>query len=239
MLYLPISLFIFIFLLLHNYISFRPHLFLFHPPQFYHLPSSTFLFPPPQFYYFRSSFLKSLPLHNINISPTPPHSFLSSSFTIFIIFPPQSCFPSSSTILLFSLFHLYLLMYSIHFSIHKYIDLLSTLHRPHIDPTSTPHRPHIDPTSTPHRPHIDPTKTRNVFIPSSSYSSTSSSFLLFSLLNVFIPSSFTTTTTSTTFLLFPSTTTTFVGYRNNRFCPDTNPYISNVTQQCRIVIFGA
>ena len=228
MLYLPISLFIFIFLLLHNYVSFRPHLFLFHPPQFYHLPSSTFLFPPPQFYYFRSSFLKSLPLHNINISPTPPHSFLSSSFTIFIIFPPQSCFPSSSTILLFSLFHLYLLMYSIHFSIHKYIDLLSTLHRPHIDPTSTPHRPHID-----------PTKTRNVFIPSSSYSSTSSSFLLFSLLNVFIPSSFTTTTTSTTFLLFPSTTTTFVGYRNNRFCPDTNPYISNVTQQCRIVIFGA
>ena len=142
MLYLPISLFIFIFLLLHNYISFRPHLFLFHPPQFYHLPSSTFLFPPPQFYYFRSSFLKSLPLHNINISPTPPHSFLSSSFTIFIIFPPQSCFPSSSTILLFSLFHLYLLMYSIHFSIHKYIDLLSTLHRPHIDLSSTPQRPY-------------------------------------------------------------------------------------------------
>ena len=151
MLYLPISLFIFIFLLLHNYISFRPHLFLFHPPQFYHLPSSTFLFPPPQFYYFRASFLNSLPLHNINISPTPPHSFLSSSFTIFIIFPPQSWFPSS-TILLFFLLHLYLLMYSIHFSIHKYIDLLSTLHRPHIDPTSTLHRPHIDPTSTQQKP---------------------------------------------------------------------------------------
>ena len=231
MLYLPISLFIFIFLLLHNYISFRLHLFLFHPPQFYHLPSSMFLFPPPQFYYFRSSFLNSLPLHNINISPPPPHSFLSSSFTIFIIFPPQSWFPSSSTILLFSLLHLYLLMYSIHFSIPKYIDLLSTLHRPHIYPTSTLHRPYIDPTST-------PTKTLNVFIPSSSYSPTSSSFLLFSLLNVFIPST-TTTTTSTTFLFFPSTTTAFEGYKNNRFCPDTNPYISNVTQQCRIVIFGA
>ena len=68
-------------------------------------------------------------------------------------------FPSSSTILLFSLLHLHLLIYSIYFSIHKYIDLLATLHRPHIDPTSTLHRPHIDPTSTPHRPHIDPTST--------------------------------------------------------------------------------
>ena len=141
MLYLPISLFIFIFLLLHNSISFRPQLSLFHSPKFYHLPCSMFLFPPPQFYYFRSSFLNSLPLHNINISPTPPHSFLSSSFTIFIIFPPQSCFSSSSTILLLSLLHLYLLMYSIHFSILKYIDLLSTLHRPHIDPTSTQQKP--------------------------------------------------------------------------------------------------
>ena len=46
-------------------------------------------------------------------------------------------FPSSSTILLFSLLHLHLLIYSIYFSIHKYIDLLSTLHRPYIDPTST------------------------------------------------------------------------------------------------------
>ena len=148
MLYLPISLFIFIFLLLHNYISFRPHLFLFHPPQFYHLPSSTFLFPPPQFYYFRSSFLKSLPLHNINISPTPPHSFLSSSFTIFIIFPPQSWFPSSSTILLFpsststSSCILYIFPST----------NTSTSYRPYIDPTSTLHRPHIDPTSTQQKP---------------------------------------------------------------------------------------
>ena len=86
------------------------------------------------------------PLHNINLSPPPPHSFLSSSFAIFIIFPPRSSLLSSSTILLFPLLHL--LIYSIYFSIHKYIDLLSTLHRPHIDPTSTPHRPYIDPTST-------------------------------------------------------------------------------------------
>ena len=105
-----------------------------------------FLFPPPQFYYF-PSFLNSLPLHNINLSPPPPHLF-SSSFTIFIISPPQSWLPSSSTISLFSLPHLHLLVYSIYFSIHKYIDLLSTVHRPHIDPTSTPHWPHIDPTST-------------------------------------------------------------------------------------------
>ena len=57
------------------------------------------------------------------------------------------------------LLHLHLLIYSIYFSIHKYIDLLATLHRPHIDPTSTLHRPHIDPTSTLHRPYIDPTST--------------------------------------------------------------------------------
>ena len=44
-------------------------------------------------------------------------------------------FPSSSTILLFSLLHL--LIYSTYFSIHKYIDLLSTVHRPYIDPSST------------------------------------------------------------------------------------------------------
>ena len=139
------------------------------------------------------------------------------SSTIFIIFPPQCfLFPSFTST---SSFILYIF--------------------PSTN-TSTSYRPYIDPTSILHRPHIDATKTLNVFIPSSSsYSSTSSSFLLFSLLNVFIPSSFTTTTTSTTFLLFPSTTTTFLGYRNNRFCPDTNPYISNVTQQCRIVIFGA
>ena len=35
------------------------------------------------------------------------------------------------------LLHLHLLIYSIYFSIHKYIDLLWTLHRPYIDPTST------------------------------------------------------------------------------------------------------
>ena len=142
------------------------------------------------------------------------------SSTIFIIFPPQCfLFPSFTST---SSFILYIFPST----------NTSTSYRPYIDPTSTLHRPYIDPTST-------LTKTLNVFIPSSSYSSTSSSFLLFSLLNVFIPSSFITTTTSTTFLLFPSTTTTFVGYRNNPFCPDTNPYISNVTQQCRIVIFGA
>ena len=95
--------------------------------------------------------------------------FPSSIFTYsllhnFIIFPPQ-CFYSllhnfyyfPSSMFFIPLLHLHLLIYSIYFSIHKYIDLLATLHRPHIDPTSTPHRPYIDPTSTPHRPHIDPT----------------------------------------------------------------------------------
>ena len=94
------------------------------------------IFPPPvQFYYFPSSFLNSLPLNFIIF---PPHSFLfssSSTTTIFVIFPPQSLFPSSSTILLFSL--LLLLIYFIYFSIHKYIDLISTQNRLYIDPAST------------------------------------------------------------------------------------------------------
>ena len=78
MLYLPISpisLFIFIFLFLHNFINFPLQVFLFPPPQFYHFPSSMFLFLSPQFYYFPSSFLNSLSLRNINLSPPPPHSF--------------------------------------------------------------------------------------------------------------------------------------------------------------------
>ena len=74
----------------------------------------------------------------------------------FIIFPPQ-CFYSllhnfyyfPSSMFFIPLLHLHLLIYSIYFSIHKYIDPTSTPHRPHIDPTSTPHRPYIDPTSTP------------------------------------------------------------------------------------------
>ena len=132
---------------------FPSSMFLFPPPQFYYFPSyslipslSTILiFPHLLLILFLSSssttfiilsFLNSLPLHNINLSPPPPHLF-SSSVTIFIIFPPQSWFPSSSTISLFSLLHLHLLVYSIYFSIHKYIDLLSTPHWPHIDPTST------------------------------------------------------------------------------------------------------
>ena len=65
-------------------------------------------------------------------------------------------FPSSIFI---SLLHLDLLIYSIYFNIHKYIHLLSTLHRRHIDPTWTPHRPYIDPTLTPHRPYNDPSST--------------------------------------------------------------------------------
>ena len=91
MLYLPVSLFIFISFLLHNFIIFPPQCFYSLLHNFYYFPSSMFFIP---------------------------------------------------------LLHLHLLIYSIYFSIHKYIDLLATLHRPHIDPTSIPHRPHIDPTST-------------------------------------------------------------------------------------------
>ena len=167
MFYLPLSLF----LLLHN---------------FYYFPSSMFLFPPSPFLLF--SFLNvfySPPLpppphfcytffhpqiHRPPIDPTStPHRphidpFFPSS-TIFIIFPPQCFFPLHhfyyflSSMFSIPLLHLHLLFYSIYFSIHKYIDRLSTQNRPHIDPTSTPHRPYIDPKSTPHRPLIDPTST--------------------------------------------------------------------------------
>ena len=91
MLYLPISLFIFIFLLLHNFINFPLHFFLFPPPQFYHFPSSMFLLLSPQFYYFPSPYLNSLSLRNINLSPPPPYSFFYP--------PPSQC-------LLFSLLNL-------------------------------------------------------------------------------------------------------------------------------------
>ena len=119
MLYLPVSLFIFIFLL-------------------------NFFFLPPQFYYFPSSFFNSLPLHYINLSPPPPHSFLSSPFTIFIIFPPS---PSTSSFILYIYLYLF------------YIFFYPQIHRPPIDHTSTLHRPHIDLTSTPCRHYIDPTST--------------------------------------------------------------------------------
>ena len=66
----------------------------------------------------------------------------------FIIFPPPPLPPHLLDI----------------FSIHKYIDLISTLDRPHIDPTLTPYRPYIDPTSTPHRPFIDVDPRLNLFL---------------------------------------------------------------------------
>ena len=79
--------------------------------------------------------------HNLLLTPLPFQFYFLAQFFLFPF----------STILLFSLLnvfipllHLHLLIYSIYFSIHKYIDLLATLHPPHIDPSSTPNRPHID-----------------------------------------------------------------------------------------------
>ena len=109
-----------------------------------------FLFPPPQFNYFPSSFLNSLPLHNINLSPPPPHSF----------FPPSQFLVFSLLLYNFIMFpppppHLFNIFF--HPQIHRPpIDPTSTPHRPHIDSLSTPHRPFIDLTSTPHQPNIDP-----------------------------------------------------------------------------------
>ena len=51
------------------------------------------------------------------------------------LFPPAQFYYFPSSMFFIPLLHLHLLIYSIYFSTHKYIDLLSTLHRPHIDPT--------------------------------------------------------------------------------------------------------
>ena len=146
---------------LHNFIIFPPEFFYsldlnfnIFPPHSW-IPSSTILifahlllileFPPPQFYYFSSTFfLIFLLLHNFYDFPSS--ILISPSSSTIFIFPPQSWFPSSSTILLFS-FHL--LVYSIYFPSTN----TSTLYRPYIDPTLTPHRPYIDPTSTHHYHH--------------------------------------------------------------------------------------
>ena len=110
--YLPISLFILTFLLLHNFIILSIVLFPLHninlsPPP----PHSFFIIPLHNFYYFPSSIFISLLLHNFIIfppPPPPPHLF-------YIFFHPQIHRPP--------------------------IDPTSTPHRPHIDPTSTQHRP--------------------------------------------------------------------------------------------------
>ena len=102
--YLPISLFILTFLLLHNFINV--------PPQLFYSLSTILIFP-----------------HLLLIL------FLSSPFTIFIIFPPPPqfyYFPSSTST---SSFILYIFPST----------NTSTSYRPYIDPTLTPHRPNIDP----------------------------------------------------------------------------------------------
>ena len=131
-----------------------------------------FLFPPPKFYYSPSSFLNSLPFHNINLSPPPPHTFVNPPPSQFLLFsllnlhlplPSQFYYlppPPPPPHLFYILFHPQIHRPPIDptSTLHRLqIDATSTLHRSHIDPTSTPLRPRIDPTSTPHRPHIDPT----------------------------------------------------------------------------------
>ena len=123
--------------------------------------------------------------HNALLTPLPLQFY----------FPPQVFRFPFSTILLFSLFDVFYsppppppphLFYI--FSIHKYIDLLTTLHPSHLDPSSTLHRPLIDPTSTLRRPytstHIDPTLN------------------FFNTASWIVKLYTTTTTTTTTFLLF-------------------------------------
>ena len=109
-------------------------------------PPSMFLFPPPaQFYYFTLSFLNSLLLHNFNLSnlllilefPLPQFYNFPPSF-FFIFFPLQNFYYFPSLIMISRLLHNFIIFpppppppYLFYiFSIHKYIDLILTLHRP-------------------------------------------------------------------------------------------------------------
>ena len=110
-------------------------------------------------------FISLLLLHNFIIFP--PHSWIPSLSTIFIIFPPPPqlyYFPSSTSSFILHIF-------------------------PSTN-TSTSNRPYIDPTSTPHRPHIDPLPTLlSTFFNTASWivklytttTTTTTTFLLFSL----------------------------------------------------------
>ena len=115
--------------------------------------------------------MNSLPFHNINLSPPPPHTFVNPPPSQFLLFsllnlhlplPSQFYYlppPPPPPHLFYILFHPQIHRPPIDptSTLHRLqIDATSTLHRSHIDPTSTPLRPHIDPTSTPHRPYIDP-----------------------------------------------------------------------------------
>ena len=150
-----------------NFYSFLLHTFIIFPPQcFYSLVHNFIIFPPQCFYSLLQNFIILLAYSWIPSLSTIlifPHLLL--ILLLILLLHNFYYFPSSIFICLFlhnfiiCLLHLHLLIYSIYFSTHKYIDLLSTLHQPYIDCKSTPHRPYIDPTSTLHRPHFDPIST--------------------------------------------------------------------------------
>ena len=119
-------------------------------------------------------------------SPLSLYNFI--SLLKFFVFPSQQFYYFPSSMFFIPLLHLHLLIYSIYFSIHKYIDLLATLHHP----TSTPHRPCIYPSSTPHRPYIDPIHRPHIDPTLNFFNTASWIVKLYT----------TTTTTTTTFLLF-------------------------------------
>ena len=104
------------------------------------------------------NFISLILLHNFIIFP--PHSWIPSLSTIFIIFPPPPqlyYFPPPPPHLFYIFFH-------------------PQIHRPPIDPTSTPHRLHIDPLPT----------LLSTFFNTASwivklYTTTTTTFLLFSL----------------------------------------------------------
>ena len=108
-----------------------PFHFYFSPlPQFYYFPSSIFS----SFISSSSSIISSIVLFSLLILEFPPslqfwYFPISSSF-LFSLLHNFYYFPSSTLISLL----LHLLIYSIYFSIHKDVDLISTLYRPYINP---------------------------------------------------------------------------------------------------------
>ena len=124
MLYLPISLFIFIFLPLHNFVNFPPQCFysLFAILIFHH-PLLILFYPSPSQFLLFSLLHLHLLIYSIYIFHPQIHR------------PPinPTSTPHRPYIDLLSTLH------------RPYIDPTSTLHRPHVDPTSTQHRLNIEP----------------------------------------------------------------------------------------------
>ena len=167
----------------------------------------------PQFYYFLSSFLNSLLLHNFNLSPPPPHSWIP-SFSIWLFsLPILFYFPLPPQFFLFSLLNLAFPPPPQFLYFPPSILISRLLHNFIIFPPLPPpsHLNYIFFHPQIHRPHIDPASTLD-------------SFSFFNAASWIVKLN-TTTTTFLLFLLF--TKLTFFDYFNRISNPNGGPINSH------------